>query len=45
VKKSRDGKVALEGDVIVDARQDYSQTGQPEVNMQMNATGARKWKT
>jgi SecD/SecF fusion protein len=44
VKKSREGKAALEGDVIADARQDFSQTGQAEVNMQMNATGARKWK-
>jgi SecD/SecF fusion protein len=44
VKKSRDNKVAMEGDVISDARQDFSQTGQVEVNMQMNAAGARKWK-
>lgn len=44
IKKSRDNKVALAGDVIIDARQDYNQTGQPEVNMQMNAAGARKWK-
>ncbi|MDO1447561.1 protein translocase subunit SecDF [Rhodocytophaga aerolata] len=44
VKKSRDNKVAMEGDVISDARQDFSQTGQVEVNMQMNAAGSRKWK-
>ncbi|QHT69349.1 protein translocase subunit SecDF [Rhodocytophaga rosea] len=44
VKKTRDGKAALEGDVIADARQDFSQTGQAEVNMQMNALGAKKWK-
>jgi SecD/SecF fusion protein len=45
IKKSRDNKVAMEGDVISDARQDFNQTGQVEVNMQMNAAGARKWKT
>jgi SecD/SecF fusion protein len=44
IKKSRDNKVALAGDVIIDARQDYSQSGQPEVIMQMNSAGARKWK-
>lgn len=45
IKTNRDGKAALEGDVIADARQDLSPTGQVEVNMQMNATGSRKWKT
>lgn len=44
IKKSRDNKVALAGDVIIDARQDFGQTGQPEVTMQMNSAGARKWK-
>lgn len=40
----RDGKAPLEGDVIVDARQDYSQTGaRPEVEMTMNAEGANAW--
>jgi len=41
---SRDGTAALDGDVIVDARQDYSQTGQVEVTMQMNSDGAKAWK-
>lgn len=44
IKKSRGGKAPLEGDVIVDARQDFGQTGEPEVTMRMNATGANKWK-
>ncbi len=41
---NRDGKAPLAGDVIVDARQDFSQTGQgAEVNMTMNPEGARIW--
>ncbi len=41
---SRDGSPALGGDVITNARQDYSQTGQVEVSMSMNGEGARIWK-
>jgi SecD/SecF fusion protein len=41
---SRDGTASLGGDVVVDARQDYSQTGQVEVTMQMNSDGAKAWK-
>ena len=41
---SRDGKAPLEGDVITDARDDFSQiTGYSEVSMTMNAEGAKKW--
>ncbi len=40
----RNNSAALGGDVIVDARQDYSQTGQVEVTMSMNSEGARIWK-
>ena len=41
---NRDGKAPLQGDVIVDARQDFSQTGQgAEVNMTMNPEGANIW--
>ncbi|MBU2651797.1 MAG: protein translocase subunit SecDF [Bacteroidetes bacterium] len=40
----RNNSAALGGDVIVDARQDYSQTGQVEVTMAMNGEGARVWK-
>jgi SecD/SecF fusion protein len=42
---TRDGKAALEGDVVTDARQDFSPTnGTPEVSMTMNPEGARLWK-
>lgn len=41
---NREGKAALDGSVIVDARQDYDQTGRVEVSMQMNADGAKIWK-
>ena len=41
---SRDGIAPLTGDVIVDARQDYSPTGQVEITMAMNAEGARTWR-
>ena len=45
IRKDRDGKAPLEGNVISDARQDFSSTGsEPEVLMQMNGEGARKWK-
>lgn len=39
------GKAPLEGDVIVDATNDYDDRGRPEVTMRMNAEGARKWRT
>ncbi|MGA0556400.1 protein translocase subunit SecDF [Larkinella sp. VNQ87] len=38
------GKAPLEGDVIVDATNDYDDRGRPEVTMRMNAEGARKWR-
>lgn len=41
---SRDGTPPLMGDVVVDARQDYSPTGQVEISMSMNTEGARIWK-
>jgi len=41
---SRDGKAALGGEVIVDARQDYDQNGRVNVDLQMNAQGAKIWK-
>ena len=41
---SRDGKAPLSGDVITDARQDYTQDGSVEVSMTMNSEGARIWK-
>lgn len=44
IKKGRDGKAPVTGDFVSDARQDFDQTGRPEVMMSMNAAGARKWK-
>tara|TARA_B100000886_G_scaffold340524_1_gene310825 strand:+ start:3702 stop:6665 length:2964 start_codon:yes stop_codon:yes gene_type:complete len=42
---TRDGKAAMEGDVVTDARTDFGQfNGVPEVSMSMNAEGARQWK-
>ncbi len=41
---SRDMTAALGGDVIVDARQDFSQSGGNEIAMSMNSTGAKTWK-
>jgi len=43
VKQKRDGKARLGGEVVVDARLDFGQTGQPGVSMQMNMTGAKQW--
>ncbi|MER2996218.1 protein translocase subunit SecDF [Pontibacter populi] len=43
IKKGRDGKAPLGGDAINDARQDFDQQGQPEINMTMTPTGAKKW--
>jgi len=43
--KSRDGNAPLEGDVITDAFQDFSQLGgSPEITMRMSAIGAKTWK-
>jgi SecD/SecF fusion protein len=42
---NRDGDAALEGDVIVDASQQFDQmSGTPEVSINMNGEGANKWK-
>jgi len=41
---TRDGRPPLDGDVIVDARQDFDQFGSnPEVSMTMNSEGAKIW--
>ncbi|WP_420146795.1 protein translocase subunit SecDF [Spirosoma sp.] len=42
--KKPGGRAPLEGDVITDASNDYDDRGRPEVTMNMNAEGARKWK-
>ena len=39
----RNGRAAMEGDVIVDAKDDYDQYGKPCVSMSMNTDGARRW--
>lgn len=45
IRKTRDGKAPLGGEVIVDARHDIDQNGRGfEIAMQMNATGAKKWR-
>ncbi len=38
-----DGQAPLTGEVITDARQDFSPTGEVEINMSMNREGARTW--
>ena len=40
---TRNGKAPLEGDAVVDARQDYDQQGKPVVSMSMNSEGAKTW--
>ena len=39
----RSGRAPLEGDVIVDANNDFDQWGKPAVSMSMNTEGARRW--
>ena len=41
---TRQGEALLDGGVITDARQDFSQTGGNEISMTMNNEGAREWK-
>ena len=42
-KTTREGKAALSGDVVVDARQDFDERNQAIVSMTMNANGASRW--
>lgn len=46
LKKDRDGKAPLTGEVIVDASSDFASQGGAgqEVSMRMNGDGAKKWK-
>ena len=37
------GHAPLEGDVIVSSKDGFDQSGHPEVTMQMNSDGARRW--
>jgi SecD/SecF fusion protein len=42
---NREGKAVLEGDVIIDASQQFDQfSGSPRIDMAMNGEGANKWK-
>ncbi|NVO83321.1 protein translocase subunit SecDF [Hymenobacter terrestris] len=44
IRKSRDMEAPIGGEVVSDARGDFSQQGAgAEVSMQMNSNGARKW--
>ncbi|MGL1885725.1 MAG: protein translocase subunit SecDF [Reichenbachiella sp.] len=44
IKTSRGGKAPMTGEVIVDARQELDSRSAPCIGMNMNATGAKKWK-
>ncbi len=44
VKKARNGKAPLTGEVVVDARQSFDQGGRPDISMSMNVEGSKKWK-
>lgn len=42
--KKPGGRAPLEGEVITEATNDYDDRGRPEVTMNMNPEGGRKWK-
>lgn len=39
----RNGKAPLEGDVVVNAKDEFDNFGKPAVSMSMNTDGARRW--
>ena len=41
---TRDERAPLTGEVVTDARQDFSQNGGVEISMAMNSEGARTWR-
>ncbi len=43
IKSNRNEEANIEGDVIADASQQFSQTGKPEVSMTMNTRGTKLW--
>lgn len=43
IKGNRKGKPQLSGSVIVDAKQEYTQTGEVVVSMKMNGRGSQIW--
>ena len=43
IKGNRKNEAPIQGDVIVDASQEFGQTNKPEVSMTMNGNGSTKW--
>ena len=43
IKSNKNDKAPIEGDVILDASQEFSQLNKPEVSMTMNSYGAKLW--
>ncbi|WP_347174185.1 protein translocase subunit SecDF [Polaribacter uvawellassae] len=43
IKSNRKDVATIEGDVIVDASQEFDQLNKPEVSMTMNSTGSKQW--
>ena len=39
----RNGRAPLEGDVVTNAKDEFDNNGRPDVSMQMNVEGARRW--
>lgn len=44
IKKGKNAKAPLGGEVITNARQGFDDRGRPDISMSMNAEGARAWK-
>ena len=44
IKVGRSKQSAVNGESITNATQEFDQTGKPAVSMQMNVTGAKKWR-
>jgi SecD/SecF fusion protein len=43
IKSNRNDQPTIEGDVILDARQDFDQLSKPVVSMTMNSSGTKQW--
>jgi SecD/SecF fusion protein len=43
IKSNRNDRPTIEGDVILDARQDFDQLNKPVVSMSMNSSGTKQW--
>jgi SecD/SecF fusion protein len=44
LKRNRSGNAPLTGEAVVEARQSFDQFGRPDISMQMNVEGAKRWK-